>query len=255
MADLGVLAIGFGVIPLSSLLLYTLRDRIAAYREIVWGGLAGALAFLGISHAMAYVLETKPFLFGGANEGAAILFLALGLGLGGTAAWFLLGGSRPDVQPVRIVWACVAFLALHSVGDGLVLGRGFVGGLIPVVRIDFLTISATIVHRFVEGALVLVPALAAAWRPSRSLPAVSAGLASIPAAFLPSALSDAMGLTGGSSASIAVSSFLAAMEAAFVLLLVLRGFLATAPFARAGHWMPWVAVGFIGMSVVHFVVE
>ena len=37
MVDLAVLAIGLGVLPLTSLLLYSFREWIAGHRDIVWG--------------------------------------------------------------------------------------------------------------------------------------------------------------------------------------------------------------------------
>ncbi|MGI0148674.1 MAG: hypothetical protein ACREDF_03975 [Thermoplasmata archaeon] len=255
MTDLAVLAIGFGVLPLVSILLLSFRERIARHREAAWGGLVGVLAFLGLSHAMAVVLETKSFLFGGTNEAATTLFLLVALGLGAATAWVVFEGPFIRTEPAKIVWAAAAFLALHSFGDGLVLGGGFTGGAIPVVRIDSLMISATVVHRFIEGAVVLVPAFAAAWRPRASILVLSLSLVSIPAAYVPSALTDSMGLVAGSTTTIALSAFLAAMETAFVLLLLVRGFLPIASVDRGTRWIAWTAIGFIGISLVHFLVE
>src|SRR5207247_2135231 len=164
MTDLAVLAVGFGVIPLASILLLSFRDWIAAHRPAVWGASAGIIAFLGLSHAMGFVLVGKPFLFGGENEAATVLFLVTGLGFGGSFGWFFFEGRFLGPEPSRIVWATAAFLALHSFGDGLVLGRGFVGGVSPIVQVDAVTVSATVAHRLVEGALLLLPAIAAARR-------------------------------------------------------------------------------------------
>lgn len=255
MVDLAVLAIGLGILPLTAILLYSFREWIAGHREIVWGGLVGVLAFLGLSHAMAHVLESKSFLFGGANEVASIAFLLVGLGLGGTAAWFVFEGPFIRTEPAKTVLAATAFLVLHSFGDGLVLGEGFAGGLLPLVRIDSVTIAATVAHRFVEGAIILVPAFAAAWRPRASILALSVCLVSIPAAFVPVALTDAMGLVAGVTATTALSTFFAAMEAAFVLLVLVRGFLPMASADRGTRWIAWTAIGFIGISLAHFLVE
>lgn len=255
MADLPVLAIGFGALPLSSIILYSFRDWIDGHREIVWGGLAGGLAFLGLSHGMAHVLESKAFLFGGGNGAITILFLLIGLGLGATAGWFLFEGPLIGTETAKITWAAVAFLAIHSVGDGLVLGRDFAGGLSPVVQVDALTVLATVTHRFIEGAIVLVAAVAAGWRAQSSFVALFVSLSAIPAAFLPSLLTGSMGLLAGSSATTALSTFLAAIETAFVLLLLLRGFLPMAGADRGTRWIAWTAVGFIGTAFLHFLVE
>ena len=255
MTDLAVLAVGFGAIPLSSILLHSFRGWIGANRGIVWGGLAGVIAFLGLSHAMAFVLEGKPFLFNGENEAATIGFLFTGLMLGGLAGWFLFEGSIVRTDSSRIVWAAAAFLALHSVGDGLVLGRDFVGGVIPVVRIDAVTVSATVVHRFLEGALLLVPAFAAGWKTRSSFLILFVSALSIPAAYAPGFLSVALGFTGGSSATLAVSTFLAAMEASLALLLLVRGFLPTSSADRGSRWLLFVLIGFVTIGVVHFLVE
>ena len=153
-----------------------------------------------------------------------------------------------------MVWATAAFLALHSLGDGLVLGRNFVGVSIPVIRIDALTVSGTFVHRFVEGALLLVPAFAARWSLRASFALLFVPLVSIPAAFVPGVAFDAMGLAG-SSAATALSTFLAATEASVALVLLVRGFLPIASADRGSRWIVSVMIGFIGISVVHFLVE
>src|SRR5438309_4626186 len=255
MTDLAVPAAGFGAIPLASILLYSFREWFDAHRDVVWGGLAGVIAFLGLSHAMAFVLEGKPFLSAGSGAAAATVFLLVGLGLGALIGWFLFEGPLLGMESTRIVWASAAFLALHSVGDGLVLGRDFVGGLVPIVRIDPLSVAATVVHRFVEGALVLIPAFAARWKLRPSFLLLFVSLVTIPAAFAPGLFADSLGLANGSSTTVALSTFLAASEASLALLLVLRGFLPMAGSDRGSRWLAAVLIGFIGISVVHFLVE
>src|SRR5439155_19999466 len=136
-----------------------------------------------------------------------------GLVVGGILVSVLFVGLLIRTEPARIVWATAAFVALHSFGDGLVLGRDFVGASFPVVRIDALTVSGTVVHRFVEGALLLVPAFAARWSLRTSFALLFVPLVSLPAAFVPGVAFDAMGLAGGSAATLALSTFLAATEA------------------------------------------
>jgi len=255
MTDLAVLAVGFGAIPLASILLYSFRDWFDAHREVVWGGLAGVVAFLGLSHAMAFVLEGKPFLSAGSGTAGATVFLLVGLGVGALIGWFLFEGPFIRMEPTRIVWATAAFLALHSIGDGLVLGRDFVGGVIPVVRIDPLTVSATVAHRFIEGAIILIPAIAARWKLRPSFLLLFVSLLAIPAAFVPGLFSDSLGLANGSVSTLALSTFLAASEASLALVLLVRGCLPIAGSDRGTRWIAAVLIGFIGISVVHFLVE
>src|SRR2546423_3824947 len=254
MPDLAVPAAGFGAIPLTSILLYSLREWFDRHRDVLWGGLAGVVAFLGLSHAMAFVLEGKPFLFAGNDSAVAASFLFTGLVVGGLLGWALFEGPLIRTEPVRIVWATAAFIALHSFGDGLVLGRDFVGASFPVVRIDSLTVSATVVHRFIEGALLLVPAFAARWSLRASFALLFVPLVSIPAAFVPGVAFDAMGLAGGS-ATLALATFLAATEASVALMLLVRGFLPIASADRGSRWIVSVLIGFVGISLVHFLVE
>ncbi len=255
MTDLAVLAAGFGAIPLASILLYSFREWFDSHRDVVWGGLVGVVAFLGLSHAMAVVLEGKPFLSTWSGTVGATVLLLFGLALGAVIGWFLFEGPFIRIEPTRIVWATAAFLALHSIGDGLVLGRDFVGGAIPVVRIDPLSFSATVVHRFVEGALILIPAIAARWKLRPSFLLLFVSLLAIPAAFVPGLFSDSLGLANGSATTLALSTFLAASEASVALLLLVRGFLPIAGADRGMRWVAAVLIGFIGISVVHFLVE
>src|SRR5947207_14097000 len=92
MTDLAVLAAGFGAIPLASILLYSFRAWLDAHRGVVWGGFAGVIAFLGLSHAMAFVLEGKPFLFAGNDSLGAASFLFTGLVVGRRLGWLLFIG-------------------------------------------------------------------------------------------------------------------------------------------------------------------
>lgn len=255
MADLAVLAVGFAVIPLAAILLFSLRDWIAGHQLAVWGGLVGILVFLGLSHAMAHVLESKPFLFGGQSIALTVAFLLAALFTGTAGAWFLFETRWVRTKPSKFAWGAIAFLALHSVGDGLVLGRGFVGAVIPFVPIDTLTISATIIHRFMEGAILVVAALAASWRPPTALLALLVALLAIPAAFAPGLFAAWRGLVVGSTITTALTAFLAAMEAGFVLVLVARGILPVVGGDTSARWVMWAAIGFIGMSFVHFLVE
>ena len=255
MTDLAVLAAGFGAIPLASVLLYSFREWFDAHRELVWGGSVGVVAFLGLSHAMAFVLEGKPFLAAWSDTAGATLFLLTGLVFGGLIGWLLFEGPFIPMEPTRIVWAAAAFLVLHSFGDGLVLGRDFVGGAIPVVRLDSVTVSASVLHRFVEGSLVLVPAFAARWNLRSSFLILFVSLFAVPGAFVPGFLFNAMGLVNGSAATLVVSTFLAASEASLALILLVRGFLPIASSDRGTRWIAFVLIGFIGTSVLHFLVE
>jgi hypothetical protein len=253
--DLAVLALGLGVIPLAAIFLYSFRETINGHREAVWGGLAGVIAFLALSHAMAFVLLDKGQLVIVFGEAATTFFLFMGLGIGAVLGWFFFEGPLIQTEPSRILWAAAGFVALHSFADGLVLGRDFVGAAVPVVRIDLLTISATVIHRLAEGAIVLVPALVAAWKPRSSFLLLFVAALAVPAAYIPGYIFRALPLADAAATTIAASTFVAAIEATLGLILLIRGFLPIAIEDRGSRWLVWSAVGFIGISVVHFLVE
>lgn len=253
MTDLAVLAVGFGVIPLAAILVYSVPQFVVAHRVASWGILAGVLAFLGLSHTMALVLVNHS-LFG--DEAAATLVSFVGLVFGAGVARVLLEGPFIRSEPNRILFAAVAFVGLHSFGDGLVLGADFIGGFTPTVRVDALTISATVVHRFLEGCIIVMPALAASWKARSTFVFLLVSLLSIPAAYVPGWTFATYGFTPTRSLiALAIPTFLAAMEAGLALLLLLRAFVPLASASRGTRWLAWTAVGFIGIALVHFFVE
>src|SRR6266571_2106214 len=242
MTDLAVLAFGFGVMPLAALLFYAFPGIVLRHREASWGILAGVAGFLGLSHAMARVLATV----------LSVLGLAVGAGLG----WFLLDGPYIRTEPNRILATSVAFVALHSFGDGLVIGASFLGGVSTTLPLDAVTVSATVVHRFVEGAIVVIPAIAAAWRSRFAFPLLFPALLSVPAAYLPIWLLDVYGFTPVRSVlALSIPTFASAVEATLALFLVARAFLPLASVDRGTRWLVWTVLGFIGISLVHFLVE
>src|SRR2546422_307381 len=252
MTDLAVLAIGLGVIPLAAILLYSLRGFVLAHREGIWGFLVGVLAFLALGHAMAAVLVNKS-LFGDTSIATAVAFVGLAVGAG--IAWLVLEGPFIQKEPNRILWVAVAFLGLHSLGDGLVLGRDFVGGVVPSVQVDGLTVGATVAHRFVEGCLVVVPAIWGAWKARPAFALLLVSLASVLAAYIPGAVFTAYGGSLRSLVQVAVPTFFAAIEASLGFLLLVRGFLPIAAADRGNRWPWWTAVGVIAISLVHFLDE
>lgn len=253
MTDLTVLAVGFGVIPLASILLFAFDRLVSQHREMSWGFLAGVLAFLGLSHAMAAVLLNHS-LFGDPTFATALSFVGLAVGAG--VAWLLLEGPFIRSEPNRIMVATIAFLGLHSLGDGLVLGAAFTGGILPVIRVDAVTVTATVVHRFLEGCIVVVPAIWATWKPRSAFVVLCAALASIPAAYVPGWIFNAYAVSPFQAAfQLAVPTFVDAVEATFGLLLLVRAFLPIAAADRGTRWLIWTTIGFIVISVVHFFVE
>ncbi|HKW43356.1 MAG TPA: hypothetical protein VJP06_04130 [Thermoplasmata archaeon] len=253
MTDLAVLAVGFGVIPLAAIGLYSLSDVVERHREMSWGLLVGILAFLGLSHSMALVLLNHS-LFG--EPAAASLVSFIGLVFGASLAWVLLEGPFIRTEPNRILWASVAFVGLHSFGDGLVLGADFLGGFAPVIRVDTVTVSATVVHRFVEGCIVVIPALAALWKGRSAFVVLTVSLVAIPAAYIPGWTYQAFGFTPTRSlVALSLPTFLGAMEAGLALLLLFRAFVRMASVDRGTRWLAWTVVGFIGIALVHFFVE
>src|SRR2546425_1904390 len=81
---------------------------------------------------MAAVLVNKP-LFGDAPLAVAVAFVVVLVGAG--FGWLLLEGPFVRTEPNRIVCSAVAFLGLHSVGDGLVLAETSSGASCPPFRL------------------------------------------------------------------------------------------------------------------------
>lgn len=254
MTDLAVLAIGFGLMAIAALLLYPYREWLIAHPETSWGVLAGVVAFLGLSHAMALVLVNHKLF---ADEAIATSVSVLGLVVGLLLGWWLLEKTSSRAETSRVLWAATVFVALHSLGDGIALGRDFVpGGFAPAVPADAVTISATVLHRFFEGALIVVPAIAANRRPVFAWGCLSAALISIPAAYVPGWVLDIYGLTPTRSLVItAIPTFFAASEAVLALVLLARVFLPAAAASQRPRWVLWAALGFVAISLVHFLVE
>src|SRR2546427_433420 len=169
MTDLAVLAIGFGIIPLAAILLYSFRGFVLGRREAVWGSLAGVVA--------------------------------------------------------------------------------------PTLAVDALTLSATVAHRFVEGALIVVPALWAGWKSRPAFTLLLVPLAAVPAAFIPGAVFNLYGGPIRALVQVAIPTFVTAIEVTLGLLLLVRGFLPIAMADRGNRWPLWTAVGFIAIALVHFFVE
>jgi len=252
MTDLAVLAIGFGVIPLAAILLYSFSGFVFERKAAAWGFLAGVVAFLALAHAMAAVLVNKP-LFGDAP--LAIAVAVVGLVVGAGVAWSLMEGPFIRTEGSRILWLAVAFVGLHSFGDGLVLGQAFVGFVAPTVPVDALTVGATVAHRFVEGSLIVVPALWAGWKARPAFALLLVSLAAVPAAFIPGAVFNLYGGSLRALVQVAIPTFVAAIEATVGLFLLVRGFLPIAMADRGNRWPSWTVVGFIAIALVHFFVE
>ena len=102
----------------------------------------------------------------------------------------------------------------------------------------------------------MIPALAAAWKPRVAFFLLFSSLFSVVAAYLPIWISDVYGFTPTRSViALAIPTFASAAEATLALLLVARAFLPLASMDRGTRWVGWTALGFIGISLVHFLVE
>jgi hypothetical protein len=240
--------------PFAAVLLYWVRDLEPVWRDVAWGLAAGVIAFLALAHAMAVVLIDQALLALLADDLSSSLVAVVGLAIGAGIAWALFEGPLIRMEGERILWAAVAFIGAHSFSDGLVLGLGFVGVAGPGYRIDAVATLATVVHRFAEGAIIVLPALAARWRAPMALGLLSAGLLTIPGAFVPPAVFSPSASTGAL-ASLAVPLLFGAIEAGLGFVLLVRGFLPMAATTRGMRWFASSIVGFIGIAWVHFLVE
>ena len=104
--------------------------------------------------------------------------------------------------------------------------------------------------------MIIVPAIWASWKARSAFVLLFASLTAIPATFLPGSIYGAYGPSSlGATLQLAIPTMLAAIEATLGLLLFVRGFLPIASADRGSCWPAWIAIGFIAIGLVHFLVE
>ncbi len=254
-ADLWLLALGFGLLPFTALLLATAPAALRDHENAVWGLLLGVVAFLGFAHAGATLLEGNTFLRAESSPEISAATAAGGLLLGIALGWLVLGRRGANTSPTSLAGAAAVYVALHSVADGLVLGEAYAGPLAPGYTLTAVLVGGTLLHRFAEGTLVAVPALLASAKPQRWVPLLVVGLLTLPAAFVPVAI-----LSGNPSPSAyawdqGVAVFMAGAEAGFAGLLLFAGLAPRVAGAKDGRWAVWSGLAFTAMLLVHFLVE
>lgn len=258
MAVLWLLAVGFSLMPLAALLLLAYPSALREHQDLAWGLVAGIVGFLGLGHATATFLEGNALLKYEATPwiSAAVVVCGIVVGLG--LAWPILAGHlfKADAGLEALVWASVAYLALHSLDDGLVLGQAYAGTDPSGFPLTATVALATLGHRFAEGAIVVVPAFFAGWRPNRSVPALLAAFVTVPASYLPVWLLGAGVVSRGTVAlDQGLPVFVAGTEAGFAIILLILGFLPRATGPPKPRWAIWVGIGFLLMTVFHLLVE
>ncbi len=251
--ELWLVASGFGIMPAAALLLLIRPKAVRDGQTFAWAALVGVTAFLGLAHTSAMILELDARYVAGPMAAAATLALGVILGLG--LGWALLGRGRMAGTPAGLTWAAVAFLALHSLGDGLVLGGAFAGPLPMGWELTPLNVTATFLHRFAEGCLVVVPALLAAWKPPKTFGLLLTGLLTVPAAFVPVALYGGGVSLGVVTADQAVNMLLSSVETGFAMTFLLLGLLPRIGGQRDSRWVLVAGLAFLAMFLIHFAVE
>ncbi len=258
MTDLWLLALGFSLVPFLAVLLQGVSETLRRHEALAWGGLAGILGFLGIAHAGAAILEGNSLLRYEASPLASGAVVAVGVLAGIALAWWFLGrGSRGmEIGANTVIWAAAAYVLLHSVTDGMVLGQAYAGPFPVGFPLDAATVGGTLIHRFAEGALVVVPAIYSGWKPPRTYLPLFAALASVPAAYVPVALLGSATPTSGSVALVqALGVFGAGLEAGFAILLLLLAVVPRALRGRDARWALVAGVTFTALLLVHLLVE
>ncbi len=258
MTDLAILALGFGLLPLLALALLIAPDALRRHESVVWGLLAGVVAFLGLAHAGAALLEGNAFLRFEASPELSASVAVAGLLAGVFLGWVLLGRGSPGggLKPSSLVWAATAYIALHSLTDGLALGGAYAGPGATGFPVTPVILVGTVLHRFAEGALILVPAVLAAWRPPKAAMALLAGLVTLPAAYVPIVILAPASFSAANVAALqALEVFGAGLEAGFAILFLLLGILPRIRPGSDARWAVWAGLGFTFMLLVHFFVE
>lgn len=258
MIDLWLLALGFGVLPFLASLLDAIPGIVRRNEAVAWGLLVGVVAFLGLAHAGMALIEGDTFLRIEANAWVAAVVATAGLAVGLTLGWRLLRNAATTGPPVgnAILWAAASFVAVHSFTDGLVLGEAYAFPGSTGFTLTLAGVGGTALHRFAEGALIVVPALLAAWRPPKTLTLLLVGLITLPAAFVPVVI---LG-TGEASLAMAaleqaVTLFGSGLEAGLAILFLGLGLFPRAGATKDARWAAWAGVGFTLLLLVHFLVE
>ncbi len=258
MADLSFIAAGFGVLPFSAILLYAAPGWLRRHEAAAWGAAVGAVAFLGLAHAGAAVLEGHAYLVFEASPVVAAATAAGGLLLGIGLGWLLIGRTARN-DSAGLAWlmgAAAAYVALHSLSDGIVLGEAYAGPAPIGFDLTVVVVGGTLLHRFAEGALVVVPGTLGNQKLPRPLGLLLAGLLTIPAAFLPLALlGTGIPPLGSVAWEQGLSVFASAAEAGFAVIFLILGLLPRIQLSKDRRWALWAALAFVAMFLVHFLVE
>lgn len=256
MADLWLLALGFGVLPFSALVLLAAPAALRRHEPLVWGVLIGVVAFLGLAHAGAALLQGNAYLRYEASPEISAATAAGGVLLGTALGWTVLGrraGSPATLRSIAV--AAAIYVALHSVSDGQVLGEAYAGPLAPGYALTVVLVGGTLLHRLAEGALIAVPAVLDGWKPSRWSGLLLAGLLTLPAAYVPVVLLGGAPTASAVALDQGVSVFVAGLEAGFAGILLLLGLVPRVAGAQDRRWAMWAGLAFTVMLLIHFLVE
>jgi len=253
MTDVWLLALGFGLMPMVGLILYNAGTAIRGRESTALAALVGVVLFLGIAHAGADVLVGNAYLKYEATPVLSAATAASGALTGLGAAAFIW--ARRSARTSGLLAVSVVYFALHTIGDGLVLGEGFAGAIPTAPPPTLGIIAGTLLHRFAEGALIVVPAILIGWRPQKAIGLLLIGVLAVPAAYLPIGLFASPGNVTAATAWEAIKVFAAAAELGFAMPLIIVGLLPRVLPARSFRPAAWVFIGFLAMLLIHFLVE
>ena len=256
MADLWLLALGFGLLPLSALLLAAVPAALRDHESMVWGLLLGVVAFLGFAHAGTTILQGNAYLRYETTPELSAATAVGGLLLGMGAGWMALGRREGNASALKaLALAAALYVALHSFADGQVLGEAYTGPLAPGYNLTVVLVGGTLLHRVAEGALIVVPAVLGGWKPSRWSGLLLAGLLTLPAAYVPVVLLGSGPTSLGVALDQGVSVFAAGLEAGFGGILLFLGLAPRVVGAKDRRWALGAGLAFTAMLLVHFLVE
>jgi hypothetical protein len=238
--------VGFvmAILGLSGCVLIPLRDRVRSHPE-AWLALFAGVLLYAVVHDMIDALSAERAVGSLYGRALSLGLIVVGMALGAAAISTFLkrppaseAGWRPALLALGLV------LALHAAVDGFVVGEAL-RFLAPTDILQPDTVSLQVVHRFLEGGILVAVMLYSGVRNLRIFAAVFY-------VSLPMAVTSPLVTVAPSLSATAISILLAFMEAGAFLVLFLQALWpATVERGRPLTSIGWLVAGFLIALLAH----